>query len=147
MTQTTVPSIVSRVPFRDIATVIISLKPGRSSLFVEEALAYGVRRVFDENPSLRQAVPWLFHGQSSPGSCGATHTALDGVVSSLHLTSIQYTSDYQYCRLTALGRDAVNEFRRKHGSQTIDKLKPLASEIWKRAREYNGMYNRPELYA
>ena len=62
-------SLLKKMPFGDILTAIIYLKPNRTSLFIDEALAYGVRSVFKENRDFS----WLFHRQSSSGSCGATH--------------------------------------------------------------------------
>ena len=136
-------SLLKKMPFRDILTAFIYLKPGQTTNFVEEALAYGVRSVFKENRDFS----WLFHRQNSSGSCGATHNSLDQAIDSLHFSRIAYTPSYQYSRLTAVGRTAVEGMKKEYGFDVMEELKPLAEHVWQRAREYSGMYNRPELYA
>ena len=136
-------SLLKKMPFRDILTAIIHLKPGRTPNFVEDALASGVQQMFKDNRDFS----WLFHRQSSSGSCGATHNSLDHVIDGLHFTRIAYTPSYQYSRLTAAGRTAVEGMKKEYGDDVLEKLKPLAEHVWHRAREYSGMYNRPELYA
>lgn len=142
MSENIFPAIPGRMPFHYFLTAIIYLKPGKTSAFIEEALAYGIQKVFEENKDFQ----WLFRGRNSAGSCGVTHNSLDAAIDGLHFTRIAYSSDYQFCHLTSLGRAAASTIKKESGDD-FAKLKPLAEEVWRRAREYQSMYNRPELYA
>lgn len=142
MPETQIPVVVRQMRFRDVLTALIYLKPGRQ-YFVEEALAHGVKGAFGEDPKFR----WLFRGQANEGSCGATHTTLDGLIDQLHTTRISYTGDFQYCFLTRMGRESLTEMRQEYGASVFTDLRLLAQRVWERAKEYRSMHNRPELYA
>ncbi len=138
------PEIVERMTHSDFILALLYLKPGSASIH-EEAFAYGFRKVAEEYPQLHEK--GFFKGRSSQGSCGSTHNTLDLVFDGLHSFLITYTPSYQYSRLTAIGKDRVQQgLPQDYGLKTIDELRPFAQEVWQLARSHQSMYNRPQLY-
>lgn len=139
------PDIVGSMFHRDFVLALLYLKPG-SPLIHEDAFTSALRKVAENYPQLQEK--GFFEKANYNGCYGGKQTYLDDILDGLRFCLVADTPSLQYARLTASGKARVREvFPKEYGARALEELRPLAREVWARARDVQSMYNRQELYA
>ena len=129
------PEIVERMSHRDFVLSLLYLKPG-SPLFKEQEFVYGVKKIAEEYPQLKEK--GFFQNHNYNGSYGGKQTGLDDILDGLHFCLVADSPGLQYAQLTALGKAKVEEsIPEEYGRKVLEELRPFAQEVWKLAKEYH----------